>query len=166
MREMSRRSRCTTTSVQGAGPRSGSKRRRRGGLVGWLGDHRGVTIVVALVAVAVIAVVVAKVMADNAAQTATEHRADELRSLLADATPEDFLAFNSGVKQPGSVAQQVRDQHDFVNVRATADLSFIRFQPDGWWSGFTERCIVAQVKGTGVDVTVSKSACVRVEPPE
>ncbi len=123
------------------------------------------TVVIVLVVVAAIAVVIAKVVADDAAASATRKRADELRSLLADATPEDFLAFNSGVKQVGSVAQQVRDQRDFVSVRATADLSFIRFQPDGWWSGFTERCIVAQVREHGVDVSVSKSACVRVEPP-
>ncbi len=130
-----------------------------------MADHRGITIVGALVLVVVILVVVAKLMADSAATSDTEARAEELRALLEGATPDDFLAFNAGVQQDGSVAQQVRDQPDFVNVRATADLSFIRFQPEGWWSGFTERCIVAQVRAGGVDVSVPKSACVRVEAP-
>ncbi len=130
-----------------------------------MADHRGVTIVGALVLVVVIVVVVAKLMADSAAASDTEDRAEEIRELLEGATPDDFLAFNAGVQKDGSVAQQVRDQPDFVNVRATADLSFIRFQPEGWWSGFTERCIVAQVRAGGVDVSVPKSACVRVEAP-
>lgn len=130
-----------------------------------MADHRGITIVGALVLVVVILVVVAKLMADSAATSDTEDRAEEIRELLEGATPDDFLAFNAGVQQDGSVAQQVRDQPDFVNVRATADLSFIRFQPEGWWSGFTERCIVAQVRAGGVDVSVPKSACVRVEAP-
>jgi hypothetical protein len=130
-----------------------------------MADHRGVTIVVALVLVVVVGVVVAKSMADGAAASATEDRADEIRELLRGATPDDFLAFNAGVEEDGSVAQRVRDQSDFVNVRATADLSFIRFQPEGWWSGFTERCIVAVVRAGSVDVSVPKSACVRVEAP-
>lgn len=140
-------------------------RRRRGGLLGWLADHPGVTTVVGLVVVLVVAVVVAKLMADGAAETATEERAAEIRELLDGATPEDFLAFNAGVQRDGSVAQEVRDQPDFVNVRATADLSFVRFQPEGWWSGFTERCIVAQVREDSITVDVPKSACVRVEAP-
>ena len=135
-------------------------------MLGWFADHPGVLAVAVVAVLLAVGVGVAKVMADRAATSATEDRAAEIGRLLDGATPEDFLAFNAGVQREGSVARTVRDQPDFVNVRATADLSFIRFQPEGWWSGFTERCIVAQVKGTGVDVTVSKSACVRVEPPE
>jgi hypothetical protein len=145
--------------------RNGSRRQRRGGVLGWMGEHRGVTIVLAVVLVVIVAVVVAKLMADSAATSDTDQRADEVRELLSGATPDDFLAFNAGVQQDGSVAQHVRDQPDFVNVRATADLSFIRFQPEGWWSGFTERCIVASVRADGVTVDVPKSACVRVEAP-
>lgn len=118
-----------------------------------------------VVVVGVLAAVAGKVVADSAATSATGRRAAEIRELLADATPEDFLAFNAGVKRAGSVAQQVRDQPDFVNVRATADLAFIRFQPDGWWSGFTERCVVAEVRSAKVTVYVPKSACVRVTAP-
>lgn len=117
------------------------------------------------IALLVVAVVVAKVVADAAASNATDHRAAEIRELLHGSGPDDFLAFNAGVRRQGSVAQQVRDQPDFVNVRATADLSFIRFQPDGWWSAFTERCIVAAVRDRTIDVSVPKSACVRVSPP-
>ncbi len=122
-------------------------------------------IVASLVLLLVVGVVAAKLLADRAAASVTEQRAEQIEDLLEGATPEDFLAFNAGVRRDGSVAQQLRDQPDFVNVRATADLSFIRFQPEGWWSGFTERCIVATVRSDGVTVAVPKSACVRVEAP-
>lgn len=121
--------------------------------------------VVVVIAV-VLAAVAGKVVANSSATTATEQRATEIRELLGHATPDDFLAFNAGVKRAGSVAQRVRDQPDFVNVRATADLAFIRFQPDGWWSGFTERCVVAEVRSAEVSVHVPKSACVRVTAPK
>lgn len=142
-----------------------NKRSRRGGVLGWLRDHPGVTAVIVIVVLLFAAAVTAKVLGDRAATTDTAARAAQIDTLLADATPEDFLAFNAGVKTKGSIAQQVRDQPDFVNVRATADLSFIRFQPNGWWSGFTERCIVAEVRADAVTVRVPKSACVRVAPP-
>jgi len=150
---------------------AGASRRRSGrstsgGIRDYLGDHRGVVVVVALLVVAVLVVVVGKVLAERMADSATETRAEEVRELLAGTTPEDFLAFNAGVKDDGSVAQQVRDQSDFVNVFASADLSFIRFQPNGWWSGFTERCVVAEVRADGVHVEVPKTACVRVEAPD
>jgi len=137
----------------------------RGGLSGWFADHRGAVVVAVLVVVVLVAAGAAKVVADSSATSDTDWRAAEIRRLLDGATTEDFLAFNAGVRRAGSVAQQVRDQPDFVNVRATADLSFIRFQPEGWWSGFTERCIVARVRPDGVTVAVPKSACVRVEAP-
>lgn len=123
------------------------------------------TTVAVIVALLVVAAVTAKVLADRTAESDTAERAADIRGLLAGATPDDFLAFNAGVKTDGSVAQQIRDQPDFVNVRATADLSFIRFQPEGWWSGFTERCIVAEVRADRVTVRVPKSACVRVTTP-
>jgi hypothetical protein len=90
---------------------------------------------------------------------------DELDEVLRGATPEDFLAFSAGVQREGSVARAVRDQDDFVNVRARAASSFLRFQPAGWWSGFTERCVVAEVTETGVRFRVPKTACVRVPVP-
>jgi hypothetical protein len=130
-----------------------------------LSDHRGIVAVVVVVVLVVAAVVAAKVLAERAAESAMEEQTAHIERLLARATPEDFLAFNAGVKQPGSVAQRVRDEPDFVNVKATADLSFIRFQPTGWWAGFTERCIVAEVRASGTVVRAPKTACVRVEPP-
>ena len=130
-----------------------------------LSDHRGAVAVVVILVVLVAAAVGAKFLADGTADTATAHRAGEIRTLLSGATPQDFLAFNAGVKEPGSVAQRVRDQPDFVNVKATADLSFIRFQPSGWWAGFTERCIVAEVMEGRIRVRVPKTACVRVPVP-
>ena len=130
-----------------------------------LSDHRGAVAVVVILVVLVAAVVGAKFLADGTADTATADRAGEIRTLLSGATPQDFLAFNAGVKEPGSVAQRVRDQPDFVNVKATADLSFIRFQPSGWWAGFTERCIVAEVMEGRIRVRVPKTACVRVPVP-
>lgn len=122
--------------------------------------------VAALVVAMVVIGVGAKVLGERSAESQTTARAEEIRTLLRDATPEDFLAFNAGVKESGSVAQQVRDQPDFVNVKATADLSFIRFQPNGWWSGFTERCVVAEVTATEVVVRIPKTACVRVPVPD
>ena len=131
----------------------------------YLSDHRGIVVAAVLVLVLVVAAVAAKVLAERSAESQTQDRAEQVRSLLRGATPDDFLAFNAGVKTPGSIAQRVRDQPDFVNVRATADLSFIRFEPDGWWSGFTERCVVAEVTPRGVHVRVPKTACVRVQVP-
>jgi hypothetical protein len=130
-----------------------------------LSDHRGAVAVVVIVVLVAAAVVGAKVLADRSAESATTARSAELQRLLSGATPQDFLAFNAGVKEPGSVAQKVRDQPDFVNVRATADLAFIRFQPEGWWSGFTERCVVAEVRDGRTVVRVPKTACVRVPVP-
>ncbi len=134
-------------------------------MLGWFADHPGVLAVAVVAVLLAVGVGVAKVMADRSATSATEDRAAEIGRLLDEATPEDFLAFNAGVQREGSVAQRVRDQPDFVNVRARAAESFIRFQPEGWWSGFTERCIVARVRPDGVTVDVPKSACVRVEAP-
>ena len=131
----------------------------------YLSDHRGIVVAAVLVLVLVVAAVAAKVLAERSAESQTQDRAEQVRSLLRGATPDDFLAFNARVKTPGSIAQRVRDQPDFVNVRATADLSFIRFEPDGWWSGFTERCVVAEVTPRGVHVGVPKTACVRVQVP-
>ena len=134
-------------------------------MLDFLSDHRGMVVAVVVVLVLAAAAVAAKVMADRTADSATEDRAAEVERLLEGATPDDFLAFNAGVKEPGSIAQETRDQEDFVNVKATADLAFIRFQPSGWWAGFTERCIVAEVTDAGVTTRVPKTACVRVPVP-
>lgn len=124
--------------------------------------RRGVSVGVALVVLAVLAVVAAKFLAEDAANRATSRQVSELRELLTGATPRDFLAFNSGVKRKGSLAERIRDRPGFVNVIAVADASTIRFQPSGWWSGFTERCIVVVVTDSGTTISVPKTACVRV----
>jgi hypothetical protein len=94
-----------------------------------------------------------------------DDRAAELSELLDGATPEDFLAFGVSVRTDGSLAQRVRDTDGFVNVKARAPLAFIRFQPSGWWAGFTERCLVAYVRPDGVTVETPKTACIRVQEP-
>jgi hypothetical protein len=108
----------------------------------------------------------AKLWADRTAQRQVDERVEEVRTLLGDAVPEEFLAFNSGREVPGSVANAVAAQADFVSVDARAARAVIRFQPKGWWSGFTERCIVAVVEQGGLDVRGVKTACVRVDPAE
>ena len=130
-----------------------------------LSEHRGLVIAAVVLVLLVIGVLGAKKVADRSATSDTRARADQIAKVLDGATTKDFLAFNAGVRTPGSIAQKTRDQPDFVNVKATADLSFIRFQPDGWWSGFTERCIVARVTSTGVHISIPKTACVRIDVP-
>lgn len=130
-------------------------------------DNRAIAVVVALVVLAVVVGLGGKFLAERAADDAMAERAAELSDLLDGATPEDFLGFGSQVQIDGSLAQRVRDADGFVNVRARAPLAFIRFQPSGWWAGFTERCLVAYVRPDGVTVTTPKTACIRVkEPPD
>lgn len=112
-----------------------------------------------------VALGVTKWVAESAADSATSERAAEIREILDGSTPREFLAFNAGVKTAGSLAQQIRNQEGFVNIKAVADSATIRIQPEGWWSGFTERCIVAVVEESKVHVSVPKVACVRVELP-
>jgi hypothetical protein len=125
-------------------------------------ERRKVVAVAAVVLVAVVAVLAGKFFAERSADRATERRAAEIGAMLEDAGPEDFLAFNAGVKVPGSLAHRVRNEDGFVNLRATADRTFIRIQPSGWWAGFTERCLVVDVGTESVVVTVPKRSCVRV----
>lgn len=129
---------------------------------------RRTTIIVIVVLVILVtgAVVGAKFYADRAAGEQVDERAEELEEILSGAGPRDFLAFNSGRSVEGSVAQQVADSEDFVSVDARADRAMIRFQPKGWWAGFTERCIVTLVDDAGVEVLALKTACVRVDPSD
>ena len=129
-------------------------------------DNRGIAIAVLVVAVLVAAVLGGKWFAERSADTAMQQQADELLTMLADATPEDFLAFGASVQEDGSLAQQVRDTDGFVNVRARAELAFIRFQPTGWWSGFTERCLVVYVRQQDTTVQTPKLPCNRVQVPQ
>jgi len=136
---------------------------------GWRGrlrERRGAIIVVVVVLVLIGAILGFRAAAEGAADQAIDRRVAELESLLDSAEPRDFLAFGEGVQQPGSLAEAVRDDEDFVNLRATAGLTFIRFQPSGWWSGFTERCLVALVRDDGVTIEAPRTNCVRVTQPE
>ncbi len=133
------------------------------------GRDRRVSVTIVILAVIVVlagAVVGLKLFADSTAQTQVDERADEVSVVLAGAAPEDFLAFNSGRSVPGSVAKDVSDADDFVSVDARADRAVIRFQPKGWWAGFTERCVVAVVTGDGTEILTPKTACVRVDPAD
>jgi hypothetical protein len=130
-----------------------------------LREHRAIVVCVAGVILIVLAIGIGKWAGERAADSATQAQAARIETLLQGASPDDFLAFNAGVKRPGSLAVRVRDEPGFVNVKAVADLSFIRFQPSGWWAGFTERCIVAELRTDGARVTVEKTACVRVAVP-
>lgn len=139
---------------------------RKPSRMGVLRDNKVVVVVVALVLLAAVVVVGGKYLAGQAADTAMKDRAGDLRELLDGATPEDFLAFGAAVQTDGSLAQRVRDTDGFVNLKARADLVFIRFQPSGWWGGFTERCLVAEVRPDGVTIETPKTACNRVRAPE
>ncbi len=121
---------------------------------------------VAILVLAVVAFFVIKRIADSTATSATEQRVEEVQDMLADATPEDFLAFNSGSQTEGTVAAEMASEEDFVSVVAEADHSVARFQPTGWWQGFTERCIVAVVTNEGVRVDTPKVACIRIDPAD
>lgn len=128
-------------------------------------DNRAIAVIVGLVLLGLVVVVGGKFLGERAADAAMAERAQQMEELLDGASPEDFLAFGASVRTDGSLAQRVRDTDGFVNVRARAELAFIRFQPSGWWSGFTERCLVALVRNDGVTVETPKTACNRVEVP-
>lgn len=140
--------------------RSGTGGRGRGEGAVPRGVVVGVVVLMLLVGIGV----GAKVLAGRAAEDQVDRRVTAVERMLAGATPEDFLAFNAGRKAEGSVAQAVADQDDFVSVDARAERAVIRFQPGGWWQGFTERCVVAVVTADAVVVEAPKVACVRVDP--
>ncbi|MCP4434052.1 MAG: hypothetical protein GY812_00940 [Actinomycetia bacterium] len=121
-------------------------------------------IIVLLLVLVVAGAVGAKMYADSSATEQVDERVTELEEMFAGATQEDFLAFNSGRSVPGSVAQQSADAEDFVSVDARAGRAVVRFQPKGWWAGFTERCIVVLVSDAGAEFLTPKTACVRVDP--
>jgi hypothetical protein len=129
-------------------------------------QNKAVVTIIVIVLLAVVVIAGGKYLAGRAADTAMDERAAQMRELLDDASPEDFMAFGAAVQTDGSLAQRVRDTDGFVNVKARAELAFIRFQPSGWWSGFTERCLVAEVRADGVTVTTPKTACNRVQAPD
>ncbi len=140
-------------------------RTRRRAVAEFIRDRPGVVIGVAVVAVLVGAAFVGKFLADRSADDASTARVAEVTALLDGARPEQFLTYNAGTRVPGSSAAGVADQADLVSVVASSDLAFVRFQPDGWWSAFAERCVVAEVRPDAVVVRTEKRACVRVEPP-
>lgn len=131
----------------------------------WFRRNLRLLAVGAAVLVLVGAAVGIKAFAEVRADAVMGERRDALATLLDGAEPADLMAFDAGVRTRGSVAQRVRDTPGFRNVRATADLAFIRFQPTGWWAGFTERCLVVLIRADGVSFEQPKTSCVRVQPP-
>ncbi len=125
---------------------------------------RGVVVGAVVVVLVVAAVIAAKVVAGRAAARETDERVGEVEAMLTGSAPEDFLAFNAGRQVEGSVAREVAGQDDFVSVDARAERAVIRFQPEGWWQGFTERCVVAVIRPDRVEVSAPKTACVRIDP--
>ncbi len=138
---------------------------KRQGRFAWFREHPRTVVAVLLAVLALVGILGGRLLAVSAADAAMDRRAAEMSDLLADATPEDFLAFDAGVQVDGSLAQRVRDTDGFVNLRARAELVFIKFQPSGWWAGFTERCLVAAVRSDGTTVEVPETACIRVTAP-
>ncbi|MFV0316646.1 MAG: hypothetical protein ACK5O2_06750 [Microthrixaceae bacterium] len=141
---------------------AGSNRKRRS-------DRRFSTAVVLVAVIVVVAIaggVTAKVLADRAATDQVDDRTSQIQRVLEGSGPKDFLAFNSGRSVPDSVAKEVSDAADFVSVDAGAQRAVIRFQPKGWWAGFTERCIVAVVTDDGTAIDTPKTACVRTDPSD
>lgn len=130
-----------------------------------LREHRGKVAAVLAVVLVGAGLLTGKLVAERSADRATAERAEALHDLLDGASPEEFLAFNAGVRTPGSFAARVRAEDGFMSVDANAHRAFIRVQPSGWWAGFTERCLVAVVRDDGVVVEVPKTACVRVGAP-
>lgn len=138
---------------------------RRESRWGVVRENKGIAVAVALLVCAVVVVAAGKFLAEGAADRAVEKRVEEVESLLGDAEPQDLMAFGASVGTDGSMAQRVRDTDGFVNVKAGADLAFVRFQPSGWWSGFTERCIVVLVRTDGVTIETPSVSCNRVQAP-
>ncbi len=118
-----------------------------------------------MLAVLVCAVVVGKVLADRSADAAASARAEQVAVLLDGSRPEEFLSLNAGATAAGSAPSRLAGAAEPESVVAGSQLAFLRFQPDGWWSAFAERCVVAEVRDSGVGVRVEKLACTRVAPP-
>ncbi len=128
-------------------------------------ENKLIVVVVGLLILAVVVIGLGKVFADGAADRAVQGQVEELEALLGDAEPSDLMAFGASVQTDGSLAQRVRDTDGFVNVKAGADLAFVRFQPSGWWSGFTERCVVVLIRPDGVTFETPSTSCNRVQAP-
>jgi hypothetical protein len=125
---------------------------------------KGVFVGIAVVVAIVLGVVGIKLLADRAASERTDALVADVHQVLEGTTPQDFLDFNAGSEVEGSVAEEVASREDFVSVDARSERAVIRFQPEGWWQGFTERCVVGVVGSEGVEVIATKTACVRVDP--
>lgn len=116
--------------------------------------------------VIIIGVIVGMIVSEQAANAHVAERIEEIEEILDGATNEDFLSFGAARSEPGSVAQQISEQPGFVNVNARADLVFIRIQPDGWWIGFAERCIIIDITPDETLVNSVNQPCVQIPIPE
>lgn len=127
---------------------------------------KGVVIAVVLVVVIGAGFFVVRRTADSAASAQVEERSAEVVEMMGQSTPEDYLAFNAGSQDLDSVAHAVANEDDFVSVDARSQRAVVRFQPEGWWQGFTERCIVAVVHEAELVLETPKTACIRIDPAD
>lgn len=123
-------------------------------------------IIGAVIVVIIVGVIVGMIVSEQAANAHVAERIEEIEDILDGATNEDFLSFGAARSEPGSVAQQISEQPGFVNVNARADLVFIRIQPEGWWSGFAERCIIIDITPDETRVNPVNQPCVQIPIPE
>ena len=142
-------------------------RSRRNPVVEFAADRPGVTVTVLVVVGLLLAAGVGKLLADRRADAVAAERAEEGAGLLEGTRPAEYLTLNAGTGDPGVAPGRLDGATDLESVVAGSRLAFLRFQPDGWWSAFAERCVVAEVRSDDVVVRVEKLACARVPaPPE
>ena len=140
-------------------------RSRRNPVVEFAADRPGVTVTALVVVGLLLAAGIGKLLADRRADAVAAERAEEVAGLLAGTRPAEFLTYNAGTGAPDDAPGRLADAADLESVVAGSRLAFLRFQPDGWWSAFAERCVVAEVRADEVVVRVEKLACARVPPP-
>lgn len=142
-------------------------RSRRNPVVEFAADRPGVTVTVLVVVGLLLAAGIGKLLADRRADAVAAERAEEVAGLLEGTRPAEYLTLNAGTGDPGVAPGRLDGATDLESVVAGSRLAFLRFQPDGWWSAFAERCVVAEVRSDDVVVRVEKLACARVPaPPE
>jgi hypothetical protein len=140
-------------------------RSRRNPVVEFAADRPGVTVTVLVVVGLLLAAGIGKLLADRQADAVADERAEEVAELLDGTRPPEYLTLNAGTGDPGVAPGRLDGATDLESVVAGSRLAFLRFQPDGWWSAFAERCVVAEVRADEVVVRVEKLACARVPAP-
>lgn len=140
-------------------------RTRRNPVAEFAADRPGVVVTVVVVAGLVLAAGIGKLLADRRADAIAEERAGQVAVLLEGSVPSEYLTLNAGTGERGDAPGRLGDAADLESVVAGSQVAFLRFQPDGWWSAFAERCVVAEVRADDLVVRVEKLACARVPSP-